>query len=1002
MQITRSFRIAIAASGEYTEFHGGTAGAESAINTTLGRVNQIYQQELGVTLQLVVSNSCLIFTDKFSDPFSENAATRTTTQECQNTLDLLIGSTNYDLGILFNTGQFGLAFGGSVGDSQFKGSACMGLPEPVGERFALLVAHEIGHQFGANHSFNTEMGLASGRRNPLTAVEPGSGSTLMGYAGLCGADSLQSVADGYFHPKNLAEIHSFLNSPSGNCASFSFKQNSFPVISAGSPFTIPVSTPFVLTAGASDPDGDSLLYSWEEMDIGPTQTLAESDNGFSPLFRSFPPTTNCARTFPQLDEILTNHHTPGEQLPSTNRDLHFRLVVRDNALTGAYAWADTLVKVTNVAGPFRVTSQSAPTLLQGEQLVSWDVAGTTNSPIDVSAVNILLSTNGGRTFDIPLASNIPNDGEEDLLFPSLQSTNARIKIEAVGNIFFAINDAVFSIAPPEPNDAPVLQTRPNPILELISEDAGAPAGAVGTLVSSLVDFAIPAGELDNVTDTNSGALLGIAITGADTGIGTWFYSLNGGTTWTSLNTVSGTNSLLLAANATSRLYLQPNANFQGFVSNAITFRAWDRTSGRNGGRMSTVSNGGATAFSLATDTASLNVMAINDAPILDPSKTPALNSVNEDVNAPSGSVGTRVSSLVDFTNSTGQLDNVTDVDSGALLGIAINSINTTSGTWFYSLNGGSTWATLDLVSDTNSLLLAANLNNRLYFQPHANFNGMISNAITFRAWDRTSGSDGAFASTTSSGGASAFSTATDTASINVLAVNDAPFLDASKNPTLSAITEGSGFPTGAVGTQVSSLVDFATPTGQIDNVTDVDSEALLGIAITGVNTANGTWFYSLNGGTTWNSVGKISNVKSLLLGAEANNRLYFQPEANFFGVISSAITFRAWDKSSGSDGTLSSTASNGGTTAFSSATDTASITVTMVQSYGQIALEPAGGYRISFIGRPGQQYRIQFCESFMPLSWQPLGTQIADAQGNYFIVDTQVTNTLRFYRSVTP
>src|SRR5437867_6467765 len=324
------------------------------------------------------------------------------------------------------------------------------------------------------------------------------------------------------------------------------------------------------------------------------------------------------------------------------------------------------------------------------------------------------------------------------------------------------------------NDAPVLDASKSPTLTTEDEDAPAPVGAVGTLVSSLVDFATPAGQVDDVTDVDSGALLGIAITAADSGNGSWFYSLDNGTTWNGLGAVTGVSARLLAADADNRLYFKPNADFNGTIASAVTFRAWDRSSGTDGGLANTSPNGGTTAFSTATDTASLTINAVNDAPVLDNTKSPALDAENEDAGAPSGAVGTLVSSLVDFATPAGQADNVRDVDSGALLGIAITGADSGNGSWFYSLDNGTTWNGLGAVTGASARLLAADPDNRLYFKPNADFNGTIASALTFRAWDRSSGTDGGLADTSSIAGTTAYSTATDTASLTINAVNDPP------------------------------------------------------------------------------------------------------------------------------------------------------------------------------------------------------------------------------------
>ena len=352
------------------------------------------------------------------------------------------------------------------------------------------------------------------------------------------------------------------------------------------------------------------------------------------------------------------------------------------------------------------------------------------------------------------------------------------------------------------NSLPALDNSKSPVLNAENEDSAAPVGAVGTLVSNLVDYASPTGQVDNVTDPD-GPGLGIAVTAADASNGAWHYSINGGASWTPLGSPSPVNSRLLVADANTRLYFHPNANFSGTIAAAITFRAWDQSTGSNGG---TADSTAPTSYSSATDTANLTITGVNDAPILDSSKSPALGAVSEDAATPVGAVGTLVSGLVDFASPAGQVDNVTDPDSGALLGIAVVSADTSNGTWFYSINGGANWSSLGTPSGSASRLLAADANTRLYFRPNADFNGSIPSIISFRAWDRSSGVNGTTADTSTNGGATPYSSSTDTASLTVTAVNDAPILDSSATPTLNAVIEDAPSPSGAVGTAVSNLV----------------------------------------------------------------------------------------------------------------------------------------------------------------------------------------------------
>ncbi|TKB90336.1 MAG: tandem-95 repeat protein [Nitrospira sp.] len=321
------------------------------------------------------------------------------------------------------------------------------------------------------------------------------------------------------------------------------------------------------------------------------------------------------------------------------------------------------------------------------------------------------------------------------------------------------------------NDAPVLADTALSIT--VAEDAGAPSGAVGSLVSAFTG---------GITDADSGAAKGLAITGSSETNGTWYYTTNGGTTWTAVGSVSAASSLLLADNGSTRLYFAPNANYTGTSSAALTVRAWDQTSGTAGTKVSTASTGGTTAFSSATDTIDVSVTAVNDAPVL--ADTALSLTVAEDGGAPSGAVGSLVSA---FTGG------ITDVDSGAAKGIAITGSSETNGTWYYTTNGGTTWTAVGSVTAASSLLLADNGSTRLYFAPNADYNGTSSAALTVRAWDQTSGTAGTKVSTASTGGTTAFSSATDTIDVSVTAVNDAPTFGVGDGQALTSLGVGSEF-----------------------------------------------------------------------------------------------------------------------------------------------------------------------------------------------------------------
>jgi hypothetical protein len=451
--IFRSYRLANAATGEYTAFHGGTVPlGQAAIVTAINRVNQIYEFDIAVRLILVANNANIVYTNGATDPYTNDDGFLML-DENTATCNSIIMSGNYDIGHVFSTGGGGVA-GLGVVCSTSKAEGVTGLSSPTGDPFYIdYVCHEMGHQFGGNHTFNSASNSNGncdpGNNNPSTSVEPGSGTTIMAYAGICSPVNVQNFSDPYFHTVSLAEMKAHVQG-SANCFVTIPFTNTPPIVSNISNYTIPISTPFLLTGIATDTEGDPLTFCWEQVDAATATSTPSSTSTTQTLFRSRIPTADPSRYFPQLSNILANTTNTWEVLPTVSRNINFRVTVRDrrNGIAGCTSNDDVQVVSSAGAGPFvvNVLNSAPPALLEGQTLnVAWSVANTNVAPVNATNVDILLSKDGGLTYPTVLANATPNDGSHDVVIPAGTAPNCRIMVKGSNNIFFDINNANFAI-----------------------------------------------------------------------------------------------------------------------------------------------------------------------------------------------------------------------------------------------------------------------------------------------------------------------------------------------------------------------------------------------------------------------------------------------------------------------------------------------------------------------------------------------------------------------------
>ena len=480
----KTLRLAQSCNAEYSNWFGATSASQvglvlAAFNATLTRCNGIYEKDLALHLNLVASSTNVIYYNPSTDPYTTLSSWNSQLQNALNTTltgpgtSLAANNAAYDIGHMFgasggggNAGCIGCVCvdGVSGGGGATKGrgitSPADGIPQ--GDNFDIdYVAHEVGHQLGGNHTFS------HGLEGTGVNKEVGSGITIMGYAGITAQDvAPHSIA--IFHEASIAQIQANM-APKSCPVTTVMTANHAPSVAAVNNYTIPISTPFALTASATDQENDALTYCWEQNDNSSTSgsgSVASPTKTTGPNWLSFLPTTTGTRLFPRLSTILAGANVTGplpggdaganiEALSSVSRTLNFRVTVRDNhpyvsgSTIGQTAFTDAVITVTNTAGPFAVTSPNT-NITWGAgttATVTWSVNGTNAGSVNCANVNILHSTDGGNTFNMLLA-NTPNDGSEAVTVPNTPGTTNRIKVEAVGNIFFDISNANFTIGNP--------------------------------------------------------------------------------------------------------------------------------------------------------------------------------------------------------------------------------------------------------------------------------------------------------------------------------------------------------------------------------------------------------------------------------------------------------------------------------------------------------------------------------------------------------------------------
>ncbi|ROH92331.1 T9SS C-terminal target domain-containing protein [Chryseobacterium cucumeris] len=489
-----TLRLAMSVTGEYTAYFGGVAGALTQINATLSRVNGVFEKEFNLHVNAIDAPN-LIFTNAATDPYSDSSQMCKWNYELMNTLHggaYGVTDANFDIGHLFGASGGGGNAGciGCIGNNDTSTTInpdCDNLPSPnnykgsgftspansipQGDNFDIdYVAHEMGHQLGDNHTFSRDEGTGSN-----TYVEPGTGSSIMGYAGLWGSMSVQSHSDAYFHSVSIDQVQANLAAVTVDVETPI--TNNPPVVTAmNTTYTIPKSTAFVLTASATDPDGDALTYCWEQVNSsslsgGITKTnIGNTSSGAN--FRSWAPTTSPTRYFPKLATVLggaVKNTTDFEAASTVARTTNFSVTVRDNKPGGqaqtAYA---TQTVVVGSAAAFTVNTTSLTPNVNSA--IAWTVSGTTAAPYNVANVKIDYTEDAGASWNV-LAASVPNSGSANVFIPaSLAGKTIHLRVSAIENVFYAVKQATVSslLAVSEGENVKSVKIYPNPVEDVLN------------------------------------------------------------------------------------------------------------------------------------------------------------------------------------------------------------------------------------------------------------------------------------------------------------------------------------------------------------------------------------------------------------------------------------------------------------------------------------------------------------------------------------------------------